>query len=228
MKVLIIEDSKEFSKSLLDFFNYDGHSTDHASNLSSAYDYLSVSKYDIILLDIMLPDGDGRDFLKKIRKQNKNIPVIVMTARSEVSDRIDLLDVGADDYIIKPFDLAELEARCRAVLRRQSGQNQSCLKFKNLSLFPLLAKIEISGKPTSLRNRELRLLEIFFNSPKIFFTKEQLTDRLFSISETISENAIEVYLARLRKKIKNSKAKIEDVRSIGYRLIIELYCSDPR
>ena len=172
MKVLIIEDSKEFSKSLLDFFNYDGHSTDHASNLSSAYDYLSVSKYGIILLDIMLPDGDGRDFLKKIRKQNKNIPVIVMTARSEVSDRIDLLDVGADDYIIKPFDLAELEARCRAVLRRQSGQNQTCLKFKNLSLFPLLAKIEISGKPTSLRNRELRLLEIFFNSPKIFFTKD--------------------------------------------------------
>ena len=219
MKVLIIEDSKEFSKSLLDFFNYDGHSTDHASNLSSAYDYLSVSKYDIILLDIMLPDGDGRDFLKKIRKQNKNIPVIVMTARSEVSDRIDLLDVGADDYIIKPFDLAELEARCRAVLRRQSGQNQTCLKFKNLSLFPLLAKIEISGKPTSLRNRELRLLEIFFNSPKIFFSKEQLTDRLFSISETVSENAIEVYIARLRKKIKNSKAKIENVRSIGYRLI---------
>ena len=82
-----------------------------------------------------------------------------------------------------------------------------------------MAKIEISGKPTSLRNRELRLLEIFFNSPKIFFTKEQLTDRLFSISETVSENAIEVYIARLRKKIKNSKAKIENVRSIGYRLI---------
>ncbi|MDC1079835.1 response regulator transcription factor [Candidatus Pelagibacter sp.] len=219
MKVLIIEDSEEFSKSLLDFFNYDGHSTDFAPNLSSAYDYLAVSKFDIILLDIMLPDGDGRDFLKKIRKQNITIPVIVMTARSEVSDKIDLLDIGADDYIIKPFDLNELEARCRAVLRRQSGQNQTYLKFKNLSLYPLLAKIEISGKPTSLRNRELRLLEIFFNSPKIFFTNEQLIDRLFSISETVSENAIEVYIARLRKKIKNSQAKIENIRSIGYRLI---------
>ena len=219
MKVLIIEDSEEFSKSLLDFFNYDGHSTDFAPNLSSAYDYVAVSKFDIILLDIMLPDGDGRDFLKKIRKQNITIPVIVMTARSEVSDKIDLLDIGADDYIIKPFDLNELEARCRAVLRRQSGQNQTYLKFKNLSLHPLLAKIEISGKPTSLRNRELRLLEIFFNSPKIFFTNEQLIDRLFSISETVSENAIEVYIARLRKKIKNSQAKIENIRSIGYRLI---------
>jgi|TARA_X000001036_G_C20489812_1_gene729328 DNA-binding response OmpR family regulator len=219
MKVLIIEDSEEFSKSLLDFFNYDGHSTDFAPNLSSAYDYVAVSKFDIILLDIMLPDGDGRDFLKKIRKQNITIPVIVMTARSEVSDKIDLLDIGADDYIIKPFDLNELEARCRAVLRRQSGQNQTYLKFKNLSLYPLLAKIEISGKPTSLRNRELRLLEIFFNSPKIFFTNEQLIDRLFSISETVSENAIEVYIARLRKKIKNSQAKIENIRSIGYRLI---------
>ena len=219
MKVLIIEDSEEFSKSLLDFFNYDGHRTDFAPNLSSAYDYVAVSKFDIILLDIMLPDGDGRDFLKKIRKQNITIPVIVMTARSEVSDKIDLLDIGADDYIIKPFDLNELEARCRAVLRRQSGQNQTYLKFKNLSLYPLLAKIEISGKPTSLRNRELRLLEIFFNSPKIFFTNEQLIDRLFSISETVSENAIEVYIARLRKKIKNSQAKIENIRSIGYRLI---------
>ena len=219
MKVLIIEDSEEFSKSLLDFFNYDGHSTDFAPNLSSAYDYVAVSKFDIILLDIMLPDGDGRDFLKRIRKQNITIPVIVMTARSEVSDKIDLLDIGADDYIIKPFDLNELEARCRAVLRRQSGQNQTYLKFKNLSLYPLLAKIEISGKPTSLRNRELRLLEIFFNSPKIFFTNEQLIDRLFSISETVSENAIEVYIARLRKKIKNSQAKIENIRSIGYRLI---------
>ena len=219
MKVLIIEDSEEFSKSLLDFFNYDGHSTDLAPNLSSAYDYIAVSKFDIILLDIMLPDGDGRDFLKRIRKQNITIPVIVMTARSEVSDKIDLLDIGADDYIIKPFDLNELEARCRAVLRRQSGQNQTYLKFKNLSLYPLLAKIEISGKPTSLRNRELRLLEIFFNSPKIFFTNEQLIDRLFSISETVSENAIEVYIARLRKKIKNSQAKIENIRSIGYRLI---------
>ena len=219
MKVLIIEDSEEFSKSLLDFFNYDGHSTDFAPNLSSAYDYVAVSKFDIILLDIMLPDGDGRDFLKKIRKQNITIPVIVMTARSEVSDKIDLLDIGADDYIIKPFDLNELKARCRAVLRRQSGQNQTYLKFKNLSLYPLLAKIEISGKPTSLRNRELRLLEIFFNSPKIFFTNEQLIDRLFSISETVSENAIEVYIARLRKKIKNSQAKIENIRSIGYRLI---------
>ena len=219
MKVLIIEDSEEFSKSLLDFFNYDGHSTDLAPNLSSAYDYVAVSKFDIILLDIMLPDGDGRNFLKKIRKQNITIPVIVMTARSEVSDKIDLLDIGADDYIIKPFDLNELEARCRAVLRRQSGQNQTYLKFKNLSLYPLLAKIEISGKPTSLRNRELRLLEIFFNSPKIFFTNEQLIDRLFSISETVSENAIEVYIARLRKKIKNSQAKIENIRSIGYRLI---------
>ena len=108
MKVLIIEDSEEFSKSLLNFFNYDGHSTDLAPNLSSAYDYVAVSKFDIILLDIMLPDGDGRDFLKKIRKQNITIPVIVMTARSEVSDKIDLLDIGADDYIIKPFDLNEL------------------------------------------------------------------------------------------------------------------------
>ena len=199
MKVLIVEDSNEFADSLLSFFDIDGHSTDHAPDLSTAYDYLAVSKFDLILLDIMLPDGDGRDFLKKLRRQNNTMPVIVMTAGSEVSDRIDLLDIGADDYIIKPFDIAELEARCRAVLRRQSGQDQVCLKFKNISLFPLLASIKISNKSLSLRNRELRLLEIFFNSPEIFFTKEQLTDRLFSISETVSENAIEVYDVYVKK-----------------------------
>lgn len=219
MKILVVEDAEDFANSLKHSLELESNHVEIAGDLSIASDFVSVTHFDIILLDIMLPDGDGRDFLRSIRAKNNNVPVIVMTARSEISDRVDLLDIGADDYIIKPFDLAELEARCRAVLRRQSGQNQTCLKFKNLSLFPLLAKIEISGKPTSLRNRELRLLEIFFNSPKIFFTKEQLTDRLFSISETISENAIEVYIARLRKKIKNSKAKIENVRSIGYRLI---------
>ena len=139
----------------------------------------------MILLDIMLPDGDGRDFLRALRNSNNNVPVIVMTARSEISDRIDLLDIGADDYIVKPFDFAEVEARCRAVLRRHRGQDQLALSFGGITLFPLMAELEKDGVRVSLRNRELRLLEIFFNSPDIIFSKEQLTDRLFSISEEI-------------------------------------------
>ena len=173
----------------------------------------------MILLDIMLPDGDGRRFLSEMRSRNDDSPVIVMTARSEVMDRIDLLDIGADDYIVKPFEFAELEARCRAVLRRHKGQNQLQLAFGAVVLQPLLATLEHSGTTHTLRNRELRLLEVFFNSPGIYFSKEQLSDRLFSISESVSENAIEVYIGRLRKKLAGSDARIETVRGIGYRLV---------
>lgn len=218
MKALIIEDSLELANSLVNFFKIDGHVTDHAEDLQTAEEHISVSKFDIVLLDIMLPDGDGRDFLKKIRKKNNNVPVIVMTAKTEISDKVDLLDIGADDYIIKPFDKSELEARCRAVLRRQSGQNQIKLEFANTIVYPLIAKIEVNGQTKTLRNRELRLLEIFYNSPEIIFSKDQLSDRMFSISEIISENAIEVYIARIRKKLEGGDAKIETARGIGYKL----------
>ena len=218
MKALIIEDSLELANSLVNFFRIDGHVTDHAEDLQTAEEHISVSKFDIVLLDIMLPDGDGRDFLKKIRRKNNNVPVIVMTAKTEISDKVDLLDIGADDYIIKPFDKSELEARCRAVLRRQSGQNQIKLEFANTIVYPLIAKIEVNGQTKTLRNRELRLLEIFYNSPEIIFSKDQLSDRMFSISEIISENAIEVYIARIRKKLEGGDAKIETARGIGYKL----------
>ena len=192
-----------------------------AHDLSEAKHFASVTHFDIILLDIMLPDGDGRDFLRAIRAKNNNTPVIAMTARSEISDRIDLLDIGADDYIIKPFEFAELEARCRAVLRRHSGQDQLALNYGNVTLYPLIAMLEVHDQKISLRNRELRLLEIFFNSPEIIFSKEQLTDRLFSISEEVTNNAIEVYVGRVRKKLNNTNLKIETVRGIGYRLHVD-------
>ena len=218
MKVLIIEDTAELAEALIDFFVIGGHSADSAGDLASAYDFLSVSHFDLILLDIMLPDGDGRSLLRSVREKNDNIPIIVMTAKSEISDRIDVLDIGADDYIVKPFEFAELEARCRAVLRRHNGQNQIKLNFGKVNLFPLLAMLEFGDEQQQLRNRELRLLEVFFSSPKILFSKEQLTDRLFSISEDITENAIEVYIARIRKKLIGSGLEITTVRGLGYRL----------
>lgn len=218
MKVLIVEDTAELAEALKLFFKLEKNYVEVVGDLFEARHFASVTYFDIILLDIMLPDGDGRDFLRFLRASNNNVPVIVMTARSEISDRVDLLDIGADDYIVKPFDFAEIEARCRAVLRRHRGQNQLALSFGEVTLYPLLAELEKNGKRTSLRNRELRLLEIFFNSPGIIFSKEQLTDRLFSISDEISENAIEVYVGRARKKLIDSNVQIETVRSMGYRL----------
>ena len=220
MKILIVEDTLELAHSLKSFFRLEKNQVEIAVDLEEAKHFLSVSHFDMILLDIMLPDGDGRDFLRALRNSNNNVPVIVMTARSEISDRIDLLDIGADDYIVKPFDFAEIEARCRAVLRRHRGQDQLAPSFGGVTLFPLMAELEKNGIRVSLRNRELRLLEIFFNSPDIIFSKDQLTDRLFSISEEISENAIEVYVGRARKKLIGSNTEIETVRGMGYRLKI--------
>ena len=220
MKILVVEDAEDFANSLKHSLELESNHVEIAGDLSIASDFVSVTHFDIILLDIMLPDGDGRDFLRSIRAKNNNVPVIVMTARSEISDRVDLLDIGADDYIIKPFEFVELEARCRAVLRRHSGQNQQSLNFGNVVVYPLTASIEFDDRKINLRNRELRLLEIFFNSPGILFSKDQLTDRLFLISDEVTENAIEVYVGRLRKKLAESTVTIETVRGIGYRLIV--------
>ena len=220
MKILVVEDAEDFAHSLKHSLELESNHVEIAGDLSIASDFVSVTHFDIILLDIMLPDGDGRDFLRSIRAKNNNVPVIVMTARSEISDRVDLLDIGADDYIIKPFEFVELEARCRAVLRRHSGQNQQSLNFGNVAVYPLTASIEFDDRKINLRNRELRLLEIFFNSPGILFSKDQLTDRLFLISDEVTENAIEVYVGRLRKKLAESTVTIETVRGIGYRLIL--------
>ena len=220
MKILVVEDAEDFANSLKHSLELESNHVEIAGDLSIASDFVSVTHFDIILLDIMLPDGDGRDFLRSIRAKNNNVPVIVMTARSEISDRVDLLDIGADDYIIKPFEFVELEARCRAVLRRHSGQDQQSLNFGNVVVYPLAASIEFDDRKINLRNRELRLLEIFFNSPGILFSKDQLTDRLFLISDEVTENAIEVYVGRLRKKLAESTVTIETVRGIGYRLIV--------
>lgn len=218
LKVLIVEDTKKLASSLRSFLEMENNDVEIAEELSEARHFVSVTHFDMILLDIMLPDGDARDFLRNLRAKNVNIPVIVMTARSEIADRVDLLDIGADDYIVKPFEFAELEARCRAVLRRHRGQDQLALTYGDLTLHPLLALLETMDARITLRNRELRLLEIFFNSPDIILSKEQLTDRLFPISEVVTDNAIEVYVGRLRKKLANSQVEIETVRGIGYRL----------
>ena len=218
MRFLLVEDNTDLARSVQKRLALDGHGVDWAASLQDAEDHLHVATYDLILLDIMLPDGDGRDFLAAHRRAKRDTPVIVMTARAAVSDRVALLDTGADDYITKPFDFAELEARCRAVLRRRGGAAQTQLQFADLTFDPLSATITIANETRELRNRELRLFEILVAAPDRIHSKAQLCDRLFSFAETVSDNAIEVYVGRLRKKLTGSSAKIETVRGVGYRL----------
>ncbi|MGR3708602.1 MAG: response regulator [Alterinioella nitratireducens] len=220
MRFLLVEDNPQLAAAILDRLGQDGHVVDHACDLATAADYTATTGYDLILLDIMLPDGDGRDFLNAQRARGAETPVIVLTARSEVSDRVGALDMGADDYISKPFDFAELEARVRAVLRRRAGTASNRIRFGNVAFDTLAGTLTVADRAITLRNRELRLLEVFFAAPGQIIAKPQLIDRLFSYDEDVSENAIEVYVGRIRKHLEGSDVAIVTVRGLGYRLSV--------
>lgn len=220
MRFLLVEDNLKLAKALCDRFAMEGHVADHADCLADAELSSRTVSYDMILLDIMLPDGDGREFLRTHRSANNPTPVIVLTARSEVSDRVGLLDLGADDYITKPFDFSELQARIRAVMRRLGGSANNAKTFGDVVFDSTSGEITIAGATEQLRNREMRLLEVFFAAPGQIFSKSHLMDRLFSFSDDVSENAIEVYVGRLRRKLEPSNASIETVRGLGYRMVL--------
>ncbi|MEP3231208.1 MAG: response regulator transcription factor [Hyphomicrobiales bacterium] len=218
MKFLLVEDNSELANAISSRMQLDGHVVDRAANFSDAVAFSEAEDYDLILLDIMLPDGDGRTFLKLHREGSKDTPVIVLTARSEVSDRVTMLDLGADDYLTKPFDHNELEARCRAVLRRRVGNSQTVIEVADVTFDPVAGDLSVAGETVGLRNRELRLLEILINSPGQVFSKQKLADRLFSYDNGVSENAIEVYIGRLRRHLEHSVLTITTLRGLGYRL----------
>ena len=202
MRFLLIEDNAELAAGVADRLGLDGHVVDCAFDLRTAWDFAAAIDYDLILLDIMLPDGDGRTFLTAHRDRRMHTPVIVMTARSEVSDRVGILDLGADDYMVKPIDFSELEARCRAILRRRAGAARNLVTLGDLRFESLSGTLEIGETAIRLRTRELRLFEVFASAPGRIFSKPVLMDRLFSHDEEVSENAIEVYVGRLRRHLR--------------------------
>jgi len=217
MRYLLVEDNKELAEAIVGRLALDGHAVDHAPDLAAAEDCLAAASYDLILLDVMLPDGDGRDFLAQ-RRAGLETPVIMLTARSQVSDRVGALDLGADDYITKPFDFSELEARCRAVLRRRGGAARNEIELGGAVFDPLSGTLRHGDTVVELRNREIRLLEIFARNPGHILSKTQLMDRLFSYDAVVTENAIEVTVGRLRRRIEPAGLRIETVRGLGYRM----------
>ena len=215
----MIEDNTELAEAVVNRLALDGHAVDHAASLAQAEDWLATADYDLILLDVMLPDGDGRDFLRR-KRGHLETPVIVLTARAQVSDRVGALDQGADDYLTKPFDFSELEARCRAVLRRRGGSARNQISLGPALFDPLAGTLSHKGRSVELRNREIRLLELFARHPGQIMSKSHLMDRLFSQEAEVTENAIEVHVGRLRKRIEGMGLRIETLRGLGYRLEI--------
>ena len=179
MRFLLIEDNLKLAGAIEERLRLDGHAVDHTQRrLKWRGRAWMWPTYDLILLDIMLPDGDGRTFLQSHRRAEKRTPVIVITARSAVSDRVSLLDLGADDYITKPFDFSELEARCRAVsCAARAGLLTTARNLKRLYWIQPPVSCILKVKLSALRNRELRLLEVFFAAPGQIFSKNHLMDR---------------------------------------------------
>lgn len=216
MRVLLIEDTIALGQAVREQIADDGHAVDWVQRLGDAEASVRTTHYDLILLDLMLPDGRGLDYLRKRRAAGDATPVIILTARDQISDRIAGLNAGADDYLVKPFDLHELSARIAAVARRCSGNSNPLVQLGELQIDLADRTVKRAGQPVELTAREWALLEAFIQRPKALLSKSQLEERLYEFGAEIESNTIEVYVSRLRKKL--GRDMIETVRGMGYRM----------
>ena len=217
MRVLLVEDAVGLGDAVREQIADDGHAVDWVQRLDHAETSVRTTAYDLILLDLMLPDGRGLDFLRKQRSAGDVTPVIILTAQDQISERIAGLNAGADDYLVKPFDLFELSARVAAVARRYSGNPNPQLKVGELVIDMTARTVQRVGTIVDLTAREWALLEAFIQRPSALLSKSQLEERLYAFGAEIESNTIEVYISRLRKKL--GRDLIETVRGLGYRLM---------
>ena len=216
MRVLLIEDNADLGQAVREQIADDGHAVDWVQRLDHAQLAVQTTAYDLILLDLILPDGRGIDFLRKRRASGDATPVIILTARDQLSDRIEGLNAGADDYLVKPFDLSELSARVAAVARRYSGNPNPQIRLGDLRVNLSDRTIQRAGVPIDLTAREWTLFETFLQRPGALFSKRQLEERLYEYGAEIESNTIEVHISHLRKKL--GFHVVETVRGVGYRL----------
>ncbi|RWM05379.1 response regulator transcription factor [Mesorhizobium sp.] len=218
MRILLIEDDSVLGAAVRDQIAGDGHSIDWVSRIDAARDAMAGAAYDLILLDLMLPDGRGIAFLRALRAAGDVTPIIILTALDQVSDRIEGLTAGADDYIVKPFDLDELSARIGSVARRYSGNPNPIIRLRSLDIDLARRSVRRDGKAVQLTAREWALLEAFLTRPGQLLSKAQLEEKLYDFDAEVESNTIEVHVSRLRKKLGSDL--IETERGLGYRLAL--------
>ncbi|HMQ93865.1 MAG TPA: response regulator transcription factor [Amaricoccus sp.] len=216
MRILLIEDDTVLGAAVRDQVADAGQSLDWVTRLDAAGDAMAGAAYDLVLLDLMLPDGRGIGFLKALRARGDVTPVIILTALDQVSDRIEGLNAGADDYLVKPFDLDELSARIGSVARRYAGNPNPIIVHGPLEIDLASRSIRRDGRPVQLTAREWALFEAFLTRPGQLLSRAQLEDKLYAFGAEIESNAIEVHVSRLRKKL--GAGVIETERGLGYRL----------
>lgn len=220
MRILVVEDEQDLRDLLQKRLSKD-YSVDSCSNGLDALEYIDTFSYDVILLDLMLPGLDGLTVLKRIRSRGLTVPVIILTAKGDISDRVTGLDAGADDYLIKPFAYEELTARLRVIFRRNSTTLSNILTVGDLVMDTASKTVKRSGKTIVLTNKEYMLLEYMMRNPEHTMTRTQLEQRAWNESFEGGSNIIDVYIRYLRKKIDDGFPfkMIQTVRGVGYRLL---------
>lgn len=216
MRVLIIEDDAVLRDGLKVGLGIGGFNADAVEGCEEADAVLQNHQFDALVLDLMLPDGSGLDVLRALRARRDTVPVLLLTARDRVADRIAGLDAGADDYLGKPFDLDEVAARLRALVRRASGHSSSLLEWGGLRLDPAHKTLEQDGKPIILSRREYAILHALMAHPGRILSKSQIEEKLYGWQEEVESNAVEVHIHHLRAKL--GSGLIQTVRGLGYRL----------
>lgn len=223
MRLLLIEDDPLLASTVRETLAALNYTVDVANNGLLADHLLQHHHFDLVLLDLSLPDKDGLEVLKSLRHRGNHVPVLIVTARDHTGEKVKGLDLGADDYLAKPFSLDELEARIRALLRRSHGRSHSTLQLGPLIYDSSTQALLLDNKPLQLPRREHSLLVGLLNKAEQIIPRELLTEQVFSYEDTVGSNAIEVYISRLRKRLAPYGLSITTIRGIGYRLGIETH-----
>jgi|TARA_R110000744_G_scaffold44079_3_gene98432 two-component system response regulator TctD len=216
MRMLLVEDNDDLAETIIDRLRSEGHSIDRESDGDQANSLLRHAQFDIVLLDINLPGRSGYEVLRSLRARDDTTPVIILTARSQIDDRVLGLDAGADDYMVKPVDFRELSARCRVLARRRAGNASNVFTAGDLVFDRAAKRATVRGMDVELRAREIQLLEILIGNLGRMLTKEEVADKLYSFDEAPSLNAVEQIVARLRKKLEGTPLVVKTARGLGY------------
>ncbi|TMH73742.1 MAG: response regulator [Betaproteobacteria bacterium] len=214
MRVLLVEDDRMIGESIRAALKQDGSAVDWVRDGRSAESTLATEQFDLVLLDLGLPQRDGLEILRAMRLRHDQTPVIVLTARDALQDRVAGLDAGADDYLVKPFELEELAARIRAVTRRKAGRAEPAIEVGDVRLDPSMRQVTRGGEPVVLSAREYAVLEALMSRPGAILSRAQLEDRLYGWGDAIESNAVSVYVHQLRRKLGSDF--IRNVRGVGY------------
>lgn len=218
MRILVVEDDAEIGAAVRGRLTRLGHAVDLETDGGVANSLLAVETFDLIVLDVMLPTLDGFAILRNLRTAGRTTPVLLLTARSAIDDRVSGLALGADDYLVKPFDYREFEARVQALLRRGSGHAHDVVRLGGLVIDRTNRLAELDKNPFPLSRQEFALLEILVSRPQRVFSKEELLSLLFNFDKEPTANAVEQYVTRVRKKLQGAGVEIRTVRGIGYQI----------